>query len=395
MCRRSFFLLIAVFFSTGAALQGGSSTPQGHRPAFDELQAWFDFYFPFSKSSPWKTKIPPGTTYSDPQAGFSSLPLGISSWGSAQTTGIARAVTDDPLVPILYNADNNSKILSGEWKRSNNPPDVEAVILAGASSQFGVLPGPGHFPCNFYSTQTPGKSWWQAGGCPDPSDYKALAQTAPLPKRAYVPVNFISGDGTDALAAILQPDGTWLDCIHAIVLSNGQGIVCEMYSFVDGTSDGSAVENGRRASMVPSFAGIVRGQEAAANNIRHALVMSGPNALLRACFTKVALAFDAQSSGYAGQSCMGERFAIPRSVTVTALCENSLCVCDFAETCALAHALQDYGVVLADRGGAGLTIHTETVAAMKQAGASEKWLTPNPQVFSRMEILVRNLKIVS
>ncbi len=144
-----------------------------------------------------------------------------------------------------------------------------------------------------------------------------------------------------------------------------------------------------------TFAGIVRVHEAAANEIRHAMVMSGPSALLQECFTRVALAFDANSGGYSGQSCMGELFAIPQSVDVDTLCENSVCVCTFAETCAVAHALQDYGVYLVDRGGLGLTIHTEPVHAMKNRGASEKWLTPNPQVFSRMEILVRNLKIVN
>jgi len=107
--------------------------------------------------------------------------------------------------------------------------------------------------------------------------------------------------------------------------------------------------NGRRASMLPSFAGLIRRGEISSGRIPHALAVQMSKSLLTQQAMWPAYAFD-RNSGYTGTLPMGALLAIPSWVNVDQLPLT-------ATGKVIAHAAQDYGIYVVDRnGGGGMTM---------------------------------------
>ena len=148
-----------------------------------------------------------------------------------------------------------------------NSPAAIASLKASATS---ALP----FPANYYSTlSTPNTNLWTL-----PATY--VAASLNYQSTAYLPAGACASQDNDALMAVFQPSGFVLDTYNTVVTGDGV-IVTAMASFVDAKGDGTGAANGRRASMIPSFAGLIRDGEISAGHIPHALAAIAPQTLCR------------------------------------------------------------------------------------------------------------------
>jgi len=251
------------------------------------------------------------------------------------------AKESDPSALILFapavGTQSIWSFLSSGGKVCGNAVLVETKLKVGTTT---TLP----FPANYYSTLSAADtSLWTL-----PANYIPASQN--FQSVAYLPANSCPSPDQDALLAVFQPNGLVLDTINTVVTSDGS-IVTSMASFVDGKGDGTGAANGRRASMVPSFAGLIRTGEISSGRIRHALAALAPANLLKAAAAWPAAAFD-RSSSYSGTLPMGTLLAIPGSVDVTKLGLSP-------QGLVLARAAQDYGIYIVDMGGGGLTLLAE------------------------------------
>src|SRR5262249_12278466 len=117
-------------------------------------------------------------------------------------------------------------------------------------------------------------------------------------------------------------------------------------SAIDARGDGTGWWNGRRASMLPSFAGLIRKGEISRGRIPHALAIQAPPAMLTQAAVWPAATFD-RNSGYSGTVPMGSLLAIPPDVDIESLGLST-------NGRVIAQAAQDYGVYVVDRGGSGI-----------------------------------------
>ena len=298
----------------------------------------------FSTSSPWNTPIASGATTSV-VAGLAALDGGLTSW-SGGSVAIYYAQPTDPLVPILYNANTWSNIAAGTWLQSGNSAAVEQQILA-SSSTTDPIPG------NPYSTQTAGLTW---NSTPSglPASYDAWNQLPGQTLYAYVPAGALPpANSSDGETVIIQPNGMALELYCPVVLSSGAW-VSEMYSETNALSGlGVGEENGRRASMIESYAGVVRDIDVTSGTIDHALAIVVPPSLLAQAFTGPALAFDSNSSDYSGTLPMGAQLALPSSLNLSSLDLQTSFGLE------LAKAAQTYGMYVVDRGGSGVSVLTQ------------------------------------
>jgi hypothetical protein len=157
----------------------------------------------------------------------------------------------------------------------------------------------------------------------------------------------------DGLTVIVQPDAIALEFYAPIKLNSGEW-VSEMYSFTDAlVGGGTGFEGGRRASMVPCYAGAIREMDLRRGRIDHALAATAPPSMLTAAYVYPAIAFDSNNSLYRGTLPMGTRLRSPaasaqgRSAPRTALGRL------------IAEAAETYGIFVVDTGGGGMTIVTE------------------------------------
>jgi len=320
-------------------------------PSFDE---------PFAADSCWKTPVPADAEYLDVQFELRKIKtLGISSRRWA--VGVYRATAADPEVKVLLRDGEMWRVLDGQKvKNADNAPDAEAILLKGTYTE-------PKYDQNYYSTIA------TAAYLPIRKDYQS---TIRCPRGAK------PSPDSDGHLVVVQPDGkTAFEGYAAAVLSNGD-IVCAIASFTDITGPGDGTAGGRRASMLPSLGGLIRKGELARGEINHALVAL----LFRGCMMPAghvwpAIAHDT-NSGYAGSIPMGARLAIPRSVDVTKLGLTP-------RGLAIARALQDYGVIIGDRGGEGMTIVAElgNDEADTTAGYKEWWAVDSPMIFALLRIL--------
>jgi hypothetical protein len=145
--------------------------------------------------------------------------------------------------------------------------------------------------------------------------------------------------------AIIQPDGSVLELYSPIFLSTGE-IVCFFASFTDPAGLGDGAENGRRASMIPNYAGIIRAGELTAGVIPHALALSvGAECLSTSAPLYPALTLDNNQSGYAGDFPMGAWLSIPAGVNLAALGLTT------SIGLMIAIAIQTYGGYIVDQTG--------------------------------------------
>lgn len=328
-------------------------------------------HWPFSQSSPWNQPIGDNALYTI-VPGLSALSAGLN-YNDAWTSSIVIASAADPSAQIVFNPAtgpaSNRTFLSSGGKPCKNTPSQDSQLMATASSP---LP----FAANYYSTlSTPDTNLWVL-----PTTY--LPASLNYESSARLPAGACPSPDNDAGMAVFQPDGLVLDTYNTIVTGSG-AIVTSMASFVDGKGDGTGAANGRRASMVPSFAGLIRDGEISGGHIPHALAAIAPQSILQTSAVWPAAAFD-RSSNYAGTLPMGSLLAIPASVDVTTLGLSP-------QGLVIAHAAQDYGVYVVDSGGGGFTF-------LAELGDPEiRWAATatTPPWWQDVQIILNNLRRVA
>ena len=294
---------------------------------------------PFADDSPWNRPIPADAQYA-PAPGVRDLFISHTHGkDDYQNVGIAVASDSDPLRPILYNIDAWSEHSAGNWLRYGNPRSVEEEILARSSSSF-------PYDANIYST-TIGTGHQESL----PDDFYGKGNP-PKDLMVRVPMSALPSPDGDGHLTVFLPNGMALETYATIILSSGE-IVAQMASFTDYTADGTGWWNGRRASMLPMYGGILREKEVTEETINHALAANISRAILDTKVAWPAYAYDT-NPGYSGSLPMGALLAIPRNVDLGALTWQS------SLGRALAEASQNHGIYLVDRGGGGISLITET-----------------------------------
>ena len=318
-------------YPTATATPTYTATPVPTR----DFRAW-----PFDRHSPWNHPIGSGAHYTSMSV-LAQLPIGINS-EDRWTSAVVVATNQHPLNAFLFGPSWGSNAM---WEFFNagglvcgNSASVEAALLADA------VPPPPTYDGNFYSTV----ATWNDSISQMPASYHRASQDWRDTLR--LPAGACPSPDTDALMAVIQPDGWVIDIYNGVVVS-GNRVIGSMASWIDARGDGTGWWNGRRASMLPSFAGLIRKGEISGGRIPHALAMLVPTTLLAKAYRWPAYTID-RNSGYTGTLPMGSLLAIPGSVNVAQLGLSP-------RGLVLARALQDYGAYVVDRGGNGLTILAE------------------------------------
>jgi hypothetical protein len=290
---------------------------------------------PFTSLSPWNHPLGSNARY-NPLPELDKLDLGINYRGR-WTCAVYVGRKTDRVGRLFFRSDMWRKLHQGLPNHGNSAA-VEESLRRGAREEPPT-------PANYYSTVTPGSSspsW--------PQDYHRATDFY-YSRTFHIPLGAVPSPDSDGQIAIFQPNGWVLDCYAAVVLANGD-IVCGMASYVDARGEGTGWSNGRRASMLPSFAGLIRDGEIDSGDIKHALVCQSSRLILAEKALWPAYAWDTNAR-YRGSLPMGALLAIPQATKVDALPLT-------ARGKVLARALQNYGVYVADRGGdGGITILAE------------------------------------
>jgi hypothetical protein len=294
--------------------------------------------WPFSSASPWNMPIGSNAQYA-PVPGLAALGAGLN-FDDRWTSSVVVSKASDPLVHVLVNATwptNNWSFLAHGKPNCGNTAADEALIRGW------VQASPPAFPANPWSTLSPVEAHQVLpASFHDAHDH---ARTT-----IHLKPGFCPSPDTDGLMAVFQPDGWVLDTYATIILGNGDIVGDGLASFVDARGDGTGWWNGRRASMLPSFAGLIRNGELASGLIPHALAAVMSSSELAKAAVWPAAAFDRHADAYAGTLPMGALLAIPADVDLAKLGLS-------AEGLVLARAAQDYGVYVVDStNGAGVTL---------------------------------------
>lgn len=300
----------------------------------------------FTSASPWNTKVPSGATFAAAApaglpALLSAFALTLTTWDpdTSPSVAIHRATASDPLRNILWKGDT--------W----TPFNVTGIPRHGMTSaqQTSLLSGTSNlntYPMNNYSTQQ-GNLVWNNGGAPADGTYTKWVQSSLLSVR--IPDAALPQTDGDGYTVIIQPDGTALEMYSPFKLNDGRWL-SQMFTLTNSlTGNGLGTENGRRASMIPCYAGAITQKDLENGIIRHALAMNIPASMQAVSFTSPAFAIDS-NHGYSGTQPMGIRWAVPPSVSIASLGLTT------AFGAILAQCLKDYGVILVDRGGSGVTV---------------------------------------
>jgi hypothetical protein len=333
----------------------------------------------FSDDSPWNTPIGASDTFVA-IPGVDRWPVGFTSWLGDDAASVAIYFADrkDPRRPILYNDKAWSNVESGQWRRWGNPRRVEAEILRTSCP---TLP----YRLNYYSTPA---SDGQPSDMPDaPAGSVRLPTTADTsrlhPLYARIPSDAVPSPDSDGHMVVFQLDGQALELYAAIVLSSGE-VVAGMYGFTDPSGTGTGREHGRRASLLPSYGGVLRSADLAAGKIDHAMVLLAPPAMLSRSFVEPALAFDSDSSDYGGTLPMGARLAIPPEIGLDDLDLQTRVGAMIAATA------KAYGFFIGDRGGPGWTIVTEYRPSDPDLAERNRALNSDlERIFKRLQRVVR------
>jgi len=281
---------------------------------------------PFSAMSHWNTPITGYTSVNhQPTQAFSGFLPAMSVWPVALGPTMWSATSSDPLINLYYHKDAWINVANGRWKRSGNSPAIEAEIRLGMDQRWEG------YEANMYSSAS-------ATSYVLPSTFHH--RTTDWSPQARVPANALPPKDVDGHMAVLQPNGWVLETLGSIRLSNGD-LVTMFASYTDPNGLGHGDSNGRRASMVPNYAGILRSGELSSGRITHALAVGvGPEALQYA-IAGPATAFD-RSTVYSGSLAMGTLLAIPASVDLSTLQFQT------PQGRTLARAAQEYGMYVTD-----------------------------------------------
>ncbi len=277
-----------------------------------------------------------------PVPGLAGLGAGLN-FNGRWTSSVVVATQADPTVHVLVNATwptSNWMFLTHGKPNCGNTPADDAQILSL------VHANPKPFPANPWSTL----SDVEAHQILPATYHDAHDHFRPM---VHAKAGACPSPDTDGLMAVFQPDGWVLDIYASIILSNGDIVGDGLASFIDARGDGTGWWNGRRASMIPSFAGLIRNGELAHGKIPHALAATISTSVLTRQAVWPAYAFDRHADAYAGTLPMGALLAIPTDIDLGTL---GLSPTGFV----LAKAAQDYGVYIVDStNGAGMTIMAE------------------------------------
>jgi hypothetical protein len=264
--------------------------------------------------------------------GLDQVDIGLN-YDGRWTSAVAIAAPSDPTVSILFSpswgAESNWQFLNAGGKNCGNGAAIDEIMKKRATN--GSLP-----PANTYSTVSQNGSQW---ALPD-AFHRADQDFDPSPR---LPRGACPSPDSDGLMAVFQPSGWVLDTYATVVAGDGT-ILAPFASFVDARGDGTGWWNGRRASMLPSFAGLIRKGEIAGGLIPHALAALAPANMLAQAAVWPAYAFD-RDNAYSGSLPMGSLLAIPPSVDITKIGLSPAGQ-------VIAAAAQNYGIYLVDSGGA-------------------------------------------
>lgn len=300
-----------------------------------------------SDASPWNRRLGVGAPLAEvPGGGLARYEAGLTSWHpDGANVAIFFATEADPVVAVRWVADTWTPVETGAWSRFGNPPAVEAAIRDAAEDT-------NPYPGNPYSTQR-AELRWDSIPSGLPAEFARWRQPAGRgPLRVRVPAGALPPTDGDGHTVVVQPDGRALEMYAAVLLSSGDW-VSQTYSFTDALGGlGTGAENGRRASMVPSYAGVVTDADLAAGRIEHALALLVPAGLLAPDFVPPALAFDSDPD-YGGALPMGARLALPAELGPNPAAALGLRT-ELGRV--LARAAQEYGLYVVDRGGEGISI---------------------------------------
>jgi hypothetical protein len=265
----------------------------------------------------------------------------------------------------LYDA--YGKVSSGDWLRFDNTPEVEAEILASADSVF-----PWQF--NYFSTVV-------AGSWVSPSEYRKRPYVMP---RVFVPFDATPSPSYDGHLIVVQPDDeTVFESYATIVISTGE-IVCTCCQLVDAAGDGTGYQNSVSASMMPSSAGLLLDEDINSGVIRHALALLVPGTVLAPGAVLPALAFDRNTQGYSGTLPMGARLALDPGITIASLELQTA----FGVT--IATAAQQYGCIIMDKGGGGITILCENGTTDELSNGTGPRYADLRKIFEGLKHVVNN-----
>jgi len=157
-----------------------------------------------------------------------------------------------------------------------------------------------------------------------------------------VPSNATAANGTDGNFTIVDPTHTYVDEFWIYDAGTGRA----QRHIRNDITNGTGMSGGIRASGFSVMGGLIRKWEVDSGVIDHALEMTIPAAKAKKGYVWPAISEDAYASQYGGTIPLGTRFAIPRSVDVTALGLSSAGV-------VLARALQTYGAYVGDTSAPG------------------------------------------
>jgi hypothetical protein len=294
--------------------------------------------WPFSRRSPWNHPIGSAAHY-EKIRGIESVACGINHDGR-WTSAVVVATDSDPTVTLLFSPGYGSRstwtFLDGGGKNCGNSASTERWLSGAATTRLA-------FEGNYYSTISAVSGTWSL-----PADFHHASDDAHA--TFHLPRGACPSPDSDGLLAVFQPDG-WVVDVYATVVTSDHKVLGTMASWIDARGDGTGWWNGRRASMIPSFAGLIRSGEIAAGRIPHALAAQAPPSMLAMSYVWPAAAFD-RNANYTGTLPMGALLAIPASVNIDELKLSW-------RGKAIARAAQDYGVYVVDRGGGGLTLLAE------------------------------------
>jgi hypothetical protein len=308
---------------------------------------------PFASSSTWKTPVANltgalFTSLGSALSGTITNPT-ISPWPKAGWVSIYSAQSSDPVVQLYFNPDAWTNIANGAWLNSGNSPAVEAAIMAGSSTTWPTT-------WNQYST----------------ADVTGVTQVAPSSYHSQqsnywsatpnVPATAVPAFGADGHMTVFQPNGWALETMGTIRLSNGN-IACMYASYTWPGSNGTGYQNGRRASMVPNYAGLIRNGELASGTIAHALAVSLPENAIKRQINWPAYAVD-MSNSYSGAVPYGALLALPPSLNISTLGLTT------PLGSAIANAAKTYGMYVVDATAPGTFIVDTEVAASDLPGWS-------------------------
>jgi hypothetical protein len=253
------------------------------------------------------------------------------------------ATESSPTRKILYMPDVWGKLASGQWKSSGNSAAVEAEIKAKASTKF-------PFSYHTYVSQS-------GSSLKLPQDYDPITNPSDGSARIVkAPTDIHPSFNPDSHMVVFQPDGTALETLGTIILSDGT-IVAQTYKITDPKLNGDGWQNGITASMIPTYAGLIHDEEVVKGSIDHAIKIVAPAQLLDDAFVYPALSFDrgalSENPAYSGPIPMGGRLALPQNVDLNSLGLTT----DFGRM--IAKTAQEHGFIVTDRGGSGITLMVE------------------------------------